>query len=124
MKALLMDGRDVLAEQEISGPEELEELNRRAREATDGNLGWWAMAVDKQGYKLEEVLKSGTTVYSSQTQAQAFYYKLWKCLGKAMDNPELSCHANHIVVHLGKSVESKFTYYDSSFDSWCDYFLK
>lgn len=52
-----------------------------------------------------------------------FYYKLHKCLKIAMSNDELSCHVNHIIVHLGKNIESQFTYYDSSFDIWCDYFL-
>lgn len=32
-------------------------------------------------------------------------------------------HCNNIVVHLGKSVESGFTYYDQRHGSWCDYFL-
>jgi len=55
----------------------------------------------------------------------AYYYKLWKCLKKALaDEDRLGCHCNNIVVHLGKSVESGFTYYDQHHDAWCDYFLE
>ena len=56
-------------------------------------------------------------------KSQNFYYKLHKCLKIALNNDELSCHANSIIVHLGKSIESQYTYYDENFDSWCDYFL-
>ena len=53
-----------------------------------------------------------------------FYYKLWKCLKKCLaDDDRLGCHANNIIVHLGKSIESQYKYYDKNFDSWCDYFL-
>ena len=63
------------------------------------------------------------TVKDDQTKAQKFYYKLHKCLKIALNNDELSCHANKIIIHLGKNIESQYTYYDESFDFWCDYFL-
>lgn len=53
----------------------------------------------------------------------AFYYKLWKCMKKAMSDDKLGCHCNDIVIHLGRSVESQYKYYDKSFDGWCNYFL-
>jgi len=63
------------------------------------------------------------TVNSDMTKAQEFYYKLHKCLKIALNNDKLSCHANNIIVQLGKSIESQYKYFDQSFDSWCDYFL-
>lgn len=60
-----------------------------------------------------------------EVRAREYYLKLWKCLKKALaDEDKLGCYCNNIVVHLGKSVESGFTYYDPSHDAWCDYFLK
>lgn len=54
-----------------------------------------------------------------------YYQKLWKCLLKAIWNTdELGCHANDIIVHLAKSIESQQLYYDPTHDAWCDYFLK
>lgn len=60
---------------------------------------------------------------NEELKAIEFYHKLWKCLRKAMSSDELACHCNNIVVHLGKSVESNFTYYNETTDKWCDYFL-
>ena len=56
-------------------------------------------------------------------RGQALYYKLWACLKKALSDDKLACHCNSIIVHLGKSVESQYTYYDALMDSWCSYFL-
>ncbi|MBR3742290.1 MAG: hypothetical protein IKN04_17850 [Clostridia bacterium] len=56
-------------------------------------------------------------------RGQALYYKLWACLKKALADEKLCCHCNSIIVHLGKSVESQYTYYDALMDSWCSYFL-
>lgn len=56
-------------------------------------------------------------------KAHEFYYKLHKCLKIALSKEELECHANSIIVHLGKSIESQQEYYDGSFDTWCNYFL-
>lgn len=65
------------------------------------------------------------TIQSDETPGVRYYYKLWKCLKKALaDEDKLGCHCNHIVVQLGRSVESGYTYYDKGFDIWCDYFLK
>lgn len=72
------------------------------------NPEWWLKL--QEGDKTEE-------------KATEFYYKLHKCLKKAMSDKELSCHANNIIRKLGKSIESGFTYYDQNFDLWCDYFL-
>lgn len=58
-----------------------------------------------------------------ERRARDYYYKLWKCLKKALADNKLACHCNNIVVHLGKSVESGFTYYNPSHDAWCSYFL-
>lgn len=52
------------------------------------------------------------------------YYKLHKCLRKAISEEELGCHVNNIIRHLAKSIESEETWYDSFIDIWCDYFLK
>lgn len=61
---------------------------------------------------------------TKEQKAMEYYYKLWKCLKIALANEEkLGCHCNNIVIHLGKSVESGFTYYDPNHDSWCDYFI-
>ena len=54
----------------------------------------------------------------------AFYVKLWSCLYKAVYDENLHRHADAIIVHLGKSVESKWEYYDEAFDGWCEGFLK
>lgn len=59
-----------------------------------------------------------------ETNARDFYNKLWKCLKRALSDDEIACHCNDIVVHLGKSIESNFTYYNNSMDQWCDYFLE
>jgi hypothetical protein len=52
------------------------------------------------------------------------YYKLHKCLKKAMSTDDLGCHVNDIIVNLAKSIESHETWYDALIDVWCDYFLK
>lgn len=53
----------------------------------------------------------------------AFYYKLWKCLNKALSDDKLGCHANSIIIHLGRNIESQNEYYNEPFNQWCDYFL-
>ena len=50
MKAVLTDGAEVFKVREIDGIAELEELNRRATEATDGNL-FWILEPEKTGLK-------------------------------------------------------------------------
>lgn len=57
-------------------------------------------------------------------EARQFYYKLHQRLRLALGNDDLSCHANSIIVELGKSIESQQTYYNPSFDKWCEYFLR
>ncbi len=53
-----------------------------------------------------------------------FYYKLWRALEKSLANEdELGCHANAIIVQLGRSVDSNYKYYDEKFNAWLDYFL-
>lgn len=42
-----------------------------------------------------------TTVLGNE-KAIAIYYKLHKCLTKAMNDEELSCHVNNIIVKLAK----------------------
>lgn len=62
---------------------------------------------------------------NNNTSGMDYYYKLWGALKKALaDEDELGCHANSIVVELGKSIESQYTYYNAGFDGWLDYFLK
>lgn len=56
-------------------------------------------------------------------ETPTYYYKLWKCLKIALADSDLSCHANDIVVHLGKSIESNYSYFDELHNLWCDYFL-
>ena len=62
-------------------------------------------------------------------KAHDLYYKLHKCLKIALTAPiqpngdDLSVHANSIIRHLAKSIESGETWYDASLDNWCDYFL-
>lgn len=63
------------------------------------------------------------TILEENKEAVDFYYKLHKCLKKAMNDDSLSCHVNNIIVALGKSIESQETYYDKRMDAWCDYFL-
>ena len=57
-------------------------------------------------------------------KAVEFYYKLHKCLKKAMSDDKLCCHVNSIIVQLGRSIESQYHYYDEFEDQWCDYFLE
>ncbi len=52
------------------------------------------------------------------------YYKLHKCLRRAMEEEKLSCHINDIIVNLAKSITSNVTWYDDLIDVWCDYFLR
>ena len=53
------------------------------------------------------------------------YRKLWACMEKAIGNKaKYGCHLNEIARHLGRSIESNETYYDTLIDVWCDYFLK
>lgn len=64
------------------------------------------------------------TILLEDEKAIELYYKLHKCLKKAMGNEEkLGCHVNNIIVKLAKSIESKETWYDERTDTWCDYFL-
>lgn len=75
----------------------------------------------------ETALSMGATVIDMDSpekiRSREYYYKLWNCLKRALSDDKLACHCNNIVVHLGKSVESGFTYYDQRHDAWCDYFL-
>lgn len=68
-------------------------------------------------------MKEVKTIVLEDEKAMAIYYKLHKCLAKAMNDEELVCHVNNIVVKLAKSIESGETWYDESTDKWCDYFL-
>ena len=54
----------------------------------------------------------------------AYYYKLWKALRKALSDDKLECHANNIIVQLGRSIDSNYGYYNQNFDEWLDYFLR
>lgn len=63
-----------------------------------------------------------TTVLENE-KAIELYYKLHKCLKRAMRNEKLGCHVNNIIVKLAKSIESGETWYDEATDGWCDYFL-
>ena len=74
---------------------------------------------EREAIKMGEVK---TTVLGNE-KAIAIYYKLHKCLTKAMNDEELSCHVNNIIVKLAKSIESGETWYDEATDKWCDYFL-
>jgi hypothetical protein len=59
------------------------------------------------------------------TQGQSLYFKLHRCLEKAMSDKEnLGCHVNDIVLYLARSIKSGETWYDSFADVWCDYFLR
>lgn len=48
MKAILTDGAEVFAVSEINALEELDELNQKAKQATDGNLQWVAVPEQQQ----------------------------------------------------------------------------
>lgn len=62
--------------------------------------------------------------YDGRTKGQKLYDKLWACMRKALaDHDKYGCHCNEIAVHLGRSVESQQTYYNTLIDVWCDYFL-
>ena len=66
---------------------------------------------------------------TNDERAINLYYKLHRCLKIALTAPvqpngdNLSCHANNIIRHLAKSIESGEKYYDPTIDVWCDYFL-
>lgn len=70
------------------------------------------------------------TVTLEDEKAIKLYYKLHECLKISLTAPiqpngdNLSCHANRIIVHLAKSIESGETWYDPSVDCWCDYFIE
>jgi hypothetical protein len=53
MKAILMDSYDILEEREIENLIQLEELNRQAKEATDGNLHWVVNQASRGQYRRE-----------------------------------------------------------------------
>lgn len=54
----------------------------------------------------------------------AYYYrKLLDCLHKALEDPELGCHVNDIIIHLARCIDSGYTYFDQGHSIWCDYFL-
>ena len=67
---------------------------------------------------------SYTVIEDKNKQAIDLYYKMHKCLEKAMNSDKLGCHVNNIIVRLAKSIESQETWYDATYDTWCDYFLK
>ena len=54
---------------------------------------------------------------------EKYYFRLWKALRKALSNEKLECHANSIIVQLGRSIESNYEYYNEQFDDWLDYFI-
>ena len=61
----------------------------------------------------------------AETKEKRLHKKLWECMKKALANEEkYGCHLREIALHLGRSIESKETYYDTLIDVWCDYFLK
>ena len=65
------------------------------------------------------------TEIDARTRGQKLYHKLWSCMKKAIaDEDQFGCHLNEIALHLGRSIESRETYYDTLIDVWCDYFLK
>ena len=64
-----------------------------------------------------------TITEAPNKKAIDLYYKLHKCLAKALNSDVLSCHANNIIVNLAQSIESQETWYDPNTDAWCDYFL-
>lgn len=64
-----------------------------------------------------------TIIEDENKAAIDLYYKLHRCLKKAMGDEKLSCHVNKIICHLAKSIESGETWFDASLDVWCDYFL-
>lgn len=57
----------------------------------------------------ETAKKMGATVTPMESEqeikAREYYYKLWKCLKRALSDDKLACHCNSIVVYLGKSVD-------------------
>lgn len=68
--------------------------------------------------------------YSEEIKAHNLYYKLHNCLKISLTAPvqpngdNLSVHTNNIILKLAKSIESGETWYDSSVEAWCDYFLE
>ena len=61
----------------------------------------------------------------AETREKKLQKKLWSCMKKALaDEDKYGCHLREIALHLGRSIESKETYYDALIDVWCDYFLK
>ena len=78
----------------------------------------------KQINQTAKTMGATVTCIDENQEAREFYYKLHRCLKRAMSDEKLCCHVNNIIVQLGKSIESQYTYYDASFDAWCDYFLE
>lgn len=68
-------------------------------------------------------VKIAEIIEDENKKAIDLYYKLHKCLKKAMSEEKLGCHINNIIVALAKSIESQETWYDESIDVWSDYFL-
>lgn len=118
------------------GFQEVMEYNNSAEEAKDKHASYnnqrWAEIVGTPITEGTDENKSakemGATVTNLESEqeikARDYYYKLWKCLKRAMSDDKLACHCNNIIVHLGKSIESNYTYYNGMHDAWCDYFLK
>lgn len=53
-----------------------------------------------------------------------YYMKLKRCLNVVIADKKLKVHENHIIVQLGKCIESGYQHYDMFEDSLCDDILK
>ena len=52
-----------------------------------------------------------------------YYRKLLECLHKALNDEELGCHLNDIIIQMSRCIESGYTYFNQGHSIWCDYFL-
>ena len=58
-------------------------------------------------------------------KSNALFHKLSLCVRKALsDEDRLGCHLIDIYRHLGRCIDSNYTYYDTLMDVWSEYFLK
>ena len=59
------------------------------------------------------------------SKSNALFHKLSLCAKKAiLDEERQGCHLIDIYRHLGRCIDSNYTYYDKLMDVWSEYFLK
>ena len=63
-------------------------------------------------------------VAQGMSKEQALFHKLCLCMHKICDDHDrLGCHFITTARHLGRCIDSDYTYYDALIDAWCNYFL-